>query len=163
MRLGDHLVTIRVLKHQWGPTWWPPGPFSPGLFSRLASRCLAKGNRIWKYPHSPHQGDHLDSDVFVYPFALPTTTLPRPVSGLARVPARLRGAWIRGLCANALHTPGSAHCAHVGVAWKFQRFWVLFPDKFLREGLSPKLSELMCLQARQSGVWRRRESPPPAY
>ena len=29
MGLGDHLVTIRVLEHPWGPMQWPLGLFSP--------------------------------------------------------------------------------------------------------------------------------------
>ena len=30
MGLGDHLVTIQVPWHPWGPTWWPLGPCSAG-------------------------------------------------------------------------------------------------------------------------------------
>ena len=42
-------MTIRVLEHPRGPTLWPLGPRSPGLFFRLSSRCLAKGNRIHRW------------------------------------------------------------------------------------------------------------------
>ena len=30
MGFGDHLVTVWVLKHPWGPTWWPLGQCNSG-------------------------------------------------------------------------------------------------------------------------------------